>query len=105
MESISEFEYHLIGLFDAEERKQKIAQTTIEIMRLNWSTQQGRNFLQEHYNKRARSQLTDEELLDFLDYLKTQPTPIDGSITEGILSILIYSYRRNCLWFRIFCLT
>lgn len=69
-ESISEN-----NLLDAEERKTKIAETTIEIQRLNWTTQQGREFLQQRYNRRARSQLTDEQLLDFLHYLKAQPTP------------------------------
>lgn len=63
------------NLLDAEERKTKIAETTIEIQRLNWNTQQGREFLQQRYNRRARSQLTDEQLLDFLHYLKAQPTP------------------------------
>jgi hypothetical protein len=63
------------NLLDAEERKTKIAETTIEIQRLNWTTQQGRDFLQQRYNRRARSQLTDEQLLDFLHYLKAQPTP------------------------------
>lgn len=64
-----------INLLSDDERKKKIAQTTVEIQRLGWDTQQGREFLQARYNKRARSQLTDEELLDFLHYLQTQPNP------------------------------
>lgn len=64
-----------INLLSDDERKTKIAQTTVEIQRLGWDTQQGREFLQARYNKRARSQLTDEELLDFLHYLQTQPDP------------------------------
>lgn len=64
-----------INLLSDDERKKKIAQTTVEIQRLGWDNQQGREFLQARYNKRARSQLSDEELLDFLHYLQTQPNP------------------------------
>jgi hypothetical protein len=62
-------------LLSDDERKQKIAQTTVEIQRLGWDNTQGREFLQGRYNKRARSQLSDEELLDFLHYLQTQSNP------------------------------
>ncbi len=65
----------LPNLLSDEQRKQKIAQTTLEIQRLGWDNTQGREFLQKRYNKRARSQLSDEELLDFLHYLQTQPNP------------------------------
>jgi len=63
------------NLLDPDERKTKIAESTIEIQRLNWTTQQGREFLQQRYSCRARSQLSDEQLLDFLHYLRTQPNP------------------------------
>jgi len=66
------------NLLSYDERKKKIAQTTIEIQRLGWNTQQGREFLQTRYNQRARSQLSDEQLLDFLHYLQTQPTPTES---------------------------
>jgi hypothetical protein len=52
-----------------------IAQTTVEIKRLGWSEVQGRNHLQRTYGKRSRQQLTDEELLEFLQYLQAQPSP------------------------------
>lgn len=52
-----------------------IAQTTVEIRRLGWSNDQGRNFLKEQYGKPSRSMLTEEELLEFLEFLKSQPTP------------------------------
>ncbi len=51
------------------------AQTTTELKRLDWSTQQGRNYLKQKYSKTSRQQLTDDELLEFLEYLKSQPTP------------------------------
>lgn len=49
-----------------------LAQTNIEIKRLQWTQNQGREFLLERYGKRSRQVLTDEELLDFLEYLKSQ---------------------------------
>lgn len=52
-----------------------IAQTTIEIKRLGWTEVQGRKYLQQTYGKRSRQHLTDEELLEFLDYLRSQPSP------------------------------
>lgn len=52
-----------------------IAQTTVEIKRLRWTTEQGRTHLEKYYGKRSRSLLNEEELLDFLNYLKVQPTP------------------------------
>ena len=52
-----------------------IAQTTIEIKRLGWTTNQGRNHLKQHYGVPSRSQLSEDQLLDFLTYLKNQPSP------------------------------
>lgn len=51
-----------------------IAQTSVELKRLNWSDAQGRGYLQRTYQKRSRQQLTDEELLEFLHYLQSQPS-------------------------------
>lgn len=52
-----------------------IAQTTIEMKRLGWSTTQGRQYLKRTYQKQSRQELTDEELLEFLEYLETQSSP------------------------------
>jgi len=52
-----------------------IAQTSVELKRLGWSDVQGRMHLQQTYEKRSRQQLTDEELLEFLQYLQAQPSP------------------------------
>lgn len=49
-----------------------IAQTSVELKRLGWTNAQGRAYLQQTYGKRSRQQLTDEELLDFLDHLQSQ---------------------------------
>lgn len=50
-----------------------IAETTIEIKRLGWKNAQGKDYLMRQYGKATRAELTDEELLDFLNYLKSIP--------------------------------
>lgn len=52
-----------------------IARTNVELRRLNWTSEQGRKFLEETYGKRSRSLLSESELLEFLQYLEQQPTP------------------------------
>ncbi|QQE66622.1 hypothetical protein GFS31_33220 [Leptolyngbya sp. BL0902] len=52
-----------------------IAQTDVELQRLGWNVNQGREFLEKTYGKRSRHELSDEELLEFLLFLETQPTP------------------------------
>lgn len=52
-----------------------IAQTSIEIKRLGWTDVQGRNYLQKTYGKRSRQHLDDKELVEFLQYLRSQPSP------------------------------
>jgi len=49
--------------------------SSIELGRLDWNTQQGRSYLKEKYGKTSRQQLSDNELLEFLGYLESQPTP------------------------------
>lgn len=56
-----------------------IAQTSVELKRLGWTNAQGRTHLQQTYGKRSRQQLTDEELLDFLNYLQSQPSEAEPS--------------------------
>ena len=51
-----------------------IAQTDVELKRLGWTNQQGREYLQKAYGKRSRQQLSDEELMHFLLYLEEQPS-------------------------------
>ncbi|MDR9403102.1 MAG: hypothetical protein RI580_06655 [Halothece sp. Uz-M2-17] len=52
-----------------------IARTNVELRRLNWTSEQGRKFLEETYGKRSRSLLSESELREFLEYLEKQPTP------------------------------
>jgi hypothetical protein len=51
-----------------------IAQTDVELKRLGWSNVQGRRYLEQTYRKRSRQHLTDAELIEFLAYLKAQPS-------------------------------
>ena len=60
--------------FDFTQVKQK---TDIEIERLGWTRDDGREFLQSRYGKRSRLHLKDEELLEFLHYLEKLPTPVN----------------------------
>lgn len=57
------------------DRSDEIAQIDVEMRRLGWSKQDGRQHLEQTYNKRSRQQLTDDELLAFLAYLQAQPSP------------------------------
>ncbi|MDJ0581511.1 hypothetical protein [Crocosphaera sp.] len=44
----------------------------VEMKRLGWTIDQGRNYLQKHYQKCSRSLLTNDEIQEFLSYLKYQ---------------------------------
>lgn len=52
-----------------------IARTSVELKRLGWSNQQGREYLEQTYNKRSRQHLNDEQMLEFLHYLESLPSP------------------------------
>jgi predicted component of type VI protein secretion system len=51
-----------------------IAQTNVEMKRIGWMAKQGQDYLQRTFGKRSRQQLDDEELAEFLEFLKNQPT-------------------------------
>jgi hypothetical protein len=53
--------------------------TSQQHKRLGWTHQQAREFLIDRYGKRSKQLLTDEEMLDLYDYLKTLPTPDPSS--------------------------
>jgi hypothetical protein len=55
-----------------------IAKTDVEIERLGWTKEQGRDYLKKTYRKQSRSLLSEVELLDFLRYLETQVDPLPG---------------------------
>ncbi len=47
-----------------------IDQTSVEMKRLGWTTEQGRQYLKQRFGKESRQQLSTDELEQFLDYLK-----------------------------------
>lgn len=51
-----------------------IAQTDVEMDRIGWTKQQGREYLKETYNKATRQRLDADELMDFLNYLRALPS-------------------------------
>lgn len=55
-----------------------IAKTDVELQRLGWTPEQGREYLIKTYGKRGRTLLTEDELHSFLRYLESQPDPIAG---------------------------
>ncbi|WP_414621012.1 hypothetical protein [Calothrix sp. CCY 0018] len=61
-----------------------IAKTDVEMERLNWTPQQGREYLINTYNKRGRTLLTEDELLDFLQHLESIPTQIELSEADPL---------------------
>lgn len=60
------------------DRSEEIMKIGIEMKRLGWSTEQGREYLKRTYGKRSRQELDDAELLDFLRYLETQPASVQA---------------------------
>jgi hypothetical protein len=58
------------------DRSEEIMKIGIEMKRLGWSMEQGREYLKRTYGKRSRQELDDAELLDFLHYLEKQLSPV-----------------------------
>ncbi|WP_416235735.1 hypothetical protein [Nostoc sp. UHCC 0252] len=63
----------VITRMPSENLSQILDKTDVEMQRLGWTTEQGREHLIETYGKRSRFLLTEVELLDFLQYLQSQP--------------------------------
>ncbi|HYW20706.1 MAG TPA: hypothetical protein VE956_15665 [Nodularia sp. (in: cyanobacteria)] len=75
---------HQIGLGKKNKRSEPvdlsdvIAKTDVELQRLGWTPEQGREHLIKTYGKRGRTLLTEEELHSFLLHLESQPDPVAG---------------------------
>jgi virulence-associated protein VapD len=52
-------------------RREMMDQVIAECKRLGWSRRQGSEYLLHAYNKLTRKELTDQELVEFLNYLKS----------------------------------
>lgn len=61
-----------LDLSETVDFSQIIDQTSIEMKRLEWTQDQGKKYLLETYGKKSRHLLSDEELIEFLQYLQTQ---------------------------------
>ncbi len=59
-----------------------IAQIGTEIERIGWTKKQGSSYLQEAYGKRTRAELTETELLSFLQYLKALPAKVQPALSD-----------------------
>jgi hypothetical protein len=57
-----------------EDLSSLIAFTDVEMERVGWSKQEGREYLKRTYRKSTRQKLDVDELLDFLNYLKALPS-------------------------------
>ncbi len=51
--------------------------------RLGWSKRQGREYLIKRYGKRSRLHLSDEELIEFWNYLKEQGAKVKPKVNHG----------------------
>ncbi|PSF38619.1 hypothetical protein C7H19_03690 [Aphanothece hegewaldii CCALA 016] len=52
-----------------------IDRTSVEMKRLGWTNDQGKEYLISTYGKRSRQLLDDQQLIEFLQYLESLPTP------------------------------
>ncbi|MGV0026369.1 hypothetical protein [Phormidesmis priestleyi] len=59
-----------------------IAQIGTEIERIGWTKKQGSTYLQQTYAKKTRAELTEDELLEFLHYLKALPSKGNPSLSQ-----------------------
>lgn len=55
-----------------------IAQIGTEIERIGWTKKQGSTYLQDTYGKKTRAELDEDELIEFLHYLKALPSKGQG---------------------------
>lgn len=57
-----------------EDLSNELTQTKVEMERLGWTNDQGREYLMRTFGKKSRHQLTTSELRQFLLFLQSQPT-------------------------------
>jgi len=60
-----------IGATSPIDLSEIIDQTSFEMKRLGWTTEQGRQFLKQRFGKESRQQLDSHELEQFLEHLKS----------------------------------
>ena len=62
----------LYPVADDKQLSNMITESSSLLKSLGWTNEQGRNYLIQTYGKRSRQLLTDEEFVDFFDYLRSQ---------------------------------
>lgn len=60
---------------EEREFQEMLGRSDAELRRLGWTTEQGKCYLLQTYNKRSRQLLYDQEMREFLTYLEALPTP------------------------------
>jgi hypothetical protein len=55
-----------------------LIEITVHLDRIGWTKRIGSKHLQETYGKNTRAELDDDQVFDFLTYLKAQPTPANA---------------------------
>lgn len=64
------------GLDAPTDSSDTINKISIEMKRVGWSAEQGKEYLMRTYKKRSRAQLSDEQLVEFLSHLESLPSPM-----------------------------
>ncbi len=73
-DELTQLEVSLYRRMVLADRETAIKQVLVEMNRVGWNTIQGKEYLQCKFGKSSRRQLKKEELIEFLLYLKEQPT-------------------------------
>ncbi len=73
-DELTQLEVSLYRRMVLADRETAINQVLIEMNRIGWNTRQGKEYLLCKFGKSSRRQLEKEELIEFLLYLKEQPT-------------------------------
>ena len=71
-----------------------IHQTDAEFKRIGWSIQDAKDYLKFAYGAKSRAQLNDQELLEFLSFLKNQPTATKRFVI-GIRKIQLPKFSKK----------
>jgi hypothetical protein len=71
-----------------------IAKTNIEMKRIGWTKEQGKEYLLQTYGKRSRQLLTDGELAEFLARLENLPANSDGVSVDAQEESLEYPQEQ-----------
>jgi DNA polymerase III gamma/tau subunit len=69
---------------EPEDNSDDIAKIGVEMQRLHWTVEQGKDYLFQTYAKKSRHSLTPDELRDFRQYLESQDTPEDPLAIDPI---------------------